>query len=299
MIHPASRSLRRLALGLLAGLSLFSSHLPAQDNTLEWTLWPIPGNVILDGEKPVSGLTFFAIERLMSHLPEVQPVYHLANRPRQQYRLEQGHNICSAPLFRRADTDLNGYFIPFLGSTPIQMVIRRDQLAAYPLVEGRVSLNRLLNETTLRGGVSQFRTYPGPVRDWYPLLEQRDRGYRVSGAQSGENLLLMVSHGRIDFTFELASITRAVGKQMGEDNNLLSVPIDEDRRLIESGIYCTRNAWGLDMARRIDAAIRIMATDPDAMLDLYREWMPEETLSAFEPQLKAYYVARQTREVIF
>mgnify|MGYP002619520218 CR=1 FL=1 len=262
------------------------------DSVLDWALWPIPGAVNLVDGQPRDGIAMEALDLLMARLPELQPRYRLANRPRQQYDMEQGLAFCSMPLLRRADSDQIGYFIPFMASTPIQAVIRQDDRERFPLENGSLSLSRLLADTDLRGGVSGFRTYPTELAAWFSEAQTAGRLESVTGALSGENLLLMVSHGRLDFTFEFATVTRAITRRLAVQAPLLSLPIQEHRELVETGIYCTRSDWGRAMAARLDLAVRQIAAEPGVLLALYERWVPEETYQAFADELRAYYLQR-------
>lgn len=281
-----------LVLALLGGLLC---SLAGHAEPLHWTVWPIPGVVNVVDNRPSDGMTMLAIRQLMRRLPELEADYRLANRLRQQRDMERGEEICSTPLFQRTDTDAYAYFVPFLVSTPIQAVIRQDRLDEFPLTDGRLQLQALLPETPHRAAVSAVRTYPPLLRDWLTTAEQAGRAQRISGSLSGENLLLMVSYGRIDLTFEFATITQAISNQLHTPQPLVSVPLAEEMDLVISGIYCTGTPWGRAMAEQLDQAIRDLLKDPQAyaeLISLYADYLPAETWAAFQNQVIAYYAER-------
>ena len=267
----------------------------SQAEQLKWTVWPIPGIVnVVEGE-PTDGITMLALRQLMQRMPELEPDYRLANRLRQQRDMERGLEFCSTPLFQRPDTDRYAYFVPFLVSTPIQAVVRYDQIEQFPLRGGRLVLSDLLDTTDFNAAVSAFRTYPPLIQAWLGAAEPLGRAERISGSLSGENLLLMVSHGRIDLTFEFATITRAVSQQLQTPIPLVSLPLAEEMELVVSGIYCSGSDWGRSMAERLDQAIRELLQEPlalEQLLSLYAEYLPAETWAAFEPQIRAYFDQR-------
>jgi hypothetical protein len=80
---------------------------------------------------------------------------------------------------------------------------------------------------------------------------------------------------------------------------LVSLPIKEDRKLFETGLYCTRNAWGQAMAQRLDQAVRALAAEPSELLALYNAGMPEETWAAFAPAMAEYYRQRAQTPTVF
>lgn len=259
---------------------------------LEWAVWPLPGMVTVVDGKPTGGTTIEALTMLMQHMPDVPIKYSLANRLRQQQRMKSGDQFCSIPMLRRADSDQLGYFIPFMASTPIQAVVRREDLARLPLVNGHLSLDRLLQETDLQVGISTHRTYPPGIASWLEEAVKLGRAESASGTQSGENLLLMVSHHRLDLTFEFPIIIQSIDEQRSLHEPLVSVPLLEYQDLVETGIYCTRDAWGKAMALRLDGAVRAIAAKPDGFLEFYRQRVPAETYQIFAARLRDYYLHR-------
>ena len=267
--------------------------------TVDWTVWPLPGVVNVVNDKPTDGITMDAMALLMARLPALQPQYRIANRLRQQKMMADGENVCSIPLFQREDSDKFAYFIPFMITTPIQAIVRRDDLERFPMEDGFLSLARLIDETDLHGGLSGFRTYPDPLGAWLTEAVAKKRVKNITGSQGGESLQLMVSHGRLDYIFEFTSISMAMRKGLHMRESLLALPILEDRNLVESGIYCTRNAWGRRMAERLDRAIRELVAEPEALLQLYVSGMPIETYRVFEQDIREYYQERAARMLTF
>lgn len=295
----SQRARFRLWPALALATSFLLHSLTANAETVDWTVWPLPGVVNVVDDKPTDGITMEAMALLMARLPDLQPQYRIANRLRQQKMMAEGENICSIPLFEREDSNEFAYFIPFMITTPIQAIIRRDDLDRFPLEDGFLSLARLIDETDLHGGLSAFRTYPDPLGAWLTEAAARKRVKNITGSQGGESLQLMVSHGRLDYIFEFSSISMAMRKGSHMREPLLALPILEDRNLVVSGIYCTRNAWGQRMAERLDHAIRELSAEPEALLELYVEGMPIETYLVFEQDIRAYYQERATRVLTF
>ena len=130
------------------------------------------------------------VTRQLQSQVAVDALTGLANKAgfmdRLQQDMAQGMDFCAAPFFRRADSDRIGYFVPYVVSTPIQLVIRADALERFAPRGGRVSLARLLEDPALQGGLSSSRTYPD---DLLPLLERGLRNGRlqwIGGASGGQ-----------------------------------------------------------------------------------------------------------------
>lgn len=287
-----AKSLRRRLAGLwLLGICLGALP-PASAEPLPWALLPLPGVVELKDGVPATGLQLDALRLLEGRLPDMQPSYRAANYRRLQQDMAQGMDFCAAPFFRRADTDRIGYFVPYTVGTPIQLVIRRAELQRFPLRNGRVALGELLRDESLRGGLATARTYPEEIRGLlHSGLEQRSLEW-VGGAVGGENLPLMVSVGRLDYSFEFGTIISSLEGDPRLQKPLLSVPLAESMALAESGIYCTRSPWGLRVAGRLDQAIRDLARQPEALLELYRRTLPPQTYQAYGQKIADYYHLR-------
>src|SRR5690606_33040716 len=218
-----------------------------------------------------------ALKLLERQMPEVQPTYRAVSRLRQLRDMGDGLDFCAAPFFHNTDGEKVGYFIPFTLSTPIQAVMRRDQLPRFPLQQGRLPVARVIDTAGLRGAIAAGRTYPLEIR---ALLAQASASGRldiVGGQVGGENLLLMIAAGRVDYGFEFATVIRQMNQRSQVGGALVGIRLQESLTLVESGIYCTRSPWGRRMALRLDAAIRRLAAEPEPLLALYPRWLPQET----------------------
>lgn len=264
----------------------------ARAEPLPWALLPLPGVVELEDGVPVRGMQLDALHLLEARLPDLQSSYRAANYRRLQQDMAQGMDFCAAPFFRRADTDRIGHFVPFTVSTPIQLVVRRDELQRFPLHGERVSLQELLQDPHLIGGLSTSRTYPEEIRELLHGGLESGRLEWVGGATGGENLPLMVSVGRLDYSFEFSSIINSMIGDARLQQPLIAVPLKESLALVESGIYCTRSEWGLRMAGRLDQAIRELSRQPQPILELYRRYMPANTYNVYAEKIAAYYQMR-------
>lgn len=265
--------------------------------TVDWYVWPMPGVVNVEHGQPTDGLAMDVLARVLEHLPRPGR-FHLGNRARLQQDMAQGVSLCSLPLLREARSDAIGYFIPLFASTPIQVVVRQRQLAALPLHEGQLSLAGLLADPALRGGLDKARTYPLKLQRLIEAGVSQGRIRRIATAMSGDNLLLMLAHGRFDFALEYASIIQALRSRQTSGEPLVSVPIREDRELSNIGIYCTRNPWGRQLALQLDGAIRQAFADPAAVLALHAKWLPAESYQAYASDFEAFYRRRVQQPLV-
>lgn len=279
-------------IALLIGLCL---SLAARAEPLSWVLLPLAGVVELEEGRPLRGVQVEALELLEQYLPDMQTSYRTANFSRVRRDMANGLELCAAPFLRDSVGQEAGYFVPFLVATPIQMVIRRADLERFPVQNGRVSLQQTLTDRRLNGGLSVSRTYPREIRG---LLQQGLESSAlewISGPASGDNVLLMISAGRLDYGFEFGTVFAGLSKDPRLQAPLLALPMEEGTELEESGIHCTRGAWGERMAQRLDEAVRELASEPEALLEVYRRHMPAASYAAYAGQIADYYRARAQR----
>lgn len=282
---------------LLLGAVLACCSATTVADVLPWALLPLPGVVdVVDGE-PQGGLQVEALALLQQQMPEMTVTYRSVSRRRLMREMADGVDFCAAPFFLDAPGHEVGHFVPFILSTPIQAVLRRDQRPRFPLVGGRLSLQQTLADPSLRGALAAGRTYPREIQDLLSRARAEGRLTTVGGPVGGENLLLMIAAGRIDYSFEFASVTRQMNERPQVRGALVGVPLLEYHDLVQSGIYCTRSPWGERMAQRLDEAIRRLAADPQDLLLLYPRWVPEETYQAYAGDLARAYRQRSRTPV--
>jgi uncharacterized protein (TIGR02285 family) len=273
--------------GALVGLVLLGCcQQPVLAEPLPWVLFAMPGAVNLRDGKPYDGLVYEYLRMIEPHLEEVQVSYELGNLMRMQKNMDEGRNLCSSANLRSPERDRIGYFIPYLITPPMQVVVRAETYGRLPLRDGRLWVDELL-AADLRGGFFLQRSYP-------PALQARlsarppSNLIAVSIAASTDRTLRMLSHQRFDYTFEYPSTVVNYARSNPESVPLRSVTLADAADLQVVGSYCTRNAWGRAMALRIDAAVRARLSQPEPVLALYRHWLPVESYQAYGAGIEAY-----------
>ncbi len=265
---------------------------PLQAEPLVWGIVPLPGAFNVRDGKLVDGVLFEAMQLLETRLPDVPMVYEILPMTRIEQRMQALEQMCSSGQLQTDDRDRLGYFVPHVASTPMHVLVRRQTLDQLLIENGRVSLDWLLANPYLRGALANTRVYPADIRP--RLLEAQRKGLlpAMGGSLAGENLLLMVSHRRLDYIFEYPVIYTEVMRHFSLSEPLVSVPLRESAALVPLGIYCPRTLWGAAMARRIDEAVRQVTAQPEQLMSIYRRWLPAEVFEHYRPQLLAYLQQR-------
>lgn len=279
------------------GLLLFQA-LPLAAEEIHWQTLPLVGVAELKDGKPADGVVF-AVQRFIEQaLPDYQHRYS-ASAPRRLYHdLEAGQARCSTILLQDELLDRVGYFVPFLPTLPMQLIVRSGMQEKLPLEQGAVSLSRLM-QTRLKGAVVISRGYPVDLR---PLLEQgvaQGLIQSMSSNSSGENLLAMISLGRLDYTLEFPIVIKRYAQDSNLPGRLQGIPILENKALTAAGFYCARTPWGRGIAERLDQVVRAITASPEQLMPLYQTTNDPATLAYYEPDIRAWLEQRATTQTHF
>lgn len=277
---------------LASVLYCLSGALLAQAEELVWGVVPIPGAFnVRDGEV-VDGVLFEAMQLLAKRLPELQMRYEVLPMTRVEQRMGEKGEMCSSGQLQSPERDRVGYFVPHVVITPIHVLVRRQTLDQLLIEDGKVSLDWLFANPYLRGALARSRVYPPDIRQQLQAAMAGGRIQELGGSLAGENLLLMVSHHRLDYVFDYPLIYTEVSRHFSLSDALISVPLRESSQLVTVGIYCSRSAWGAHMARRLDQAVREVAAAPASTMALYKHWLPPEVFAHYHEQLLQFFAQR-------
>ncbi|MEX6504425.1 hypothetical protein [Pseudomonas zhanjiangensis] len=240
-------------------------------------------------DEPGEGFVLDAQRLLERELPELTHQHRASSVRRLERELASGSPICSMTMLRRRERDDVGYFIEYLPVPPMELVIRLESLPESAIENGKISLLKLL-DLPLRGGISPTRAYPLELQDLIKAGVTKGSIEILGSPSLNVNLMAMISHRRLDYTFEFPVITEQYSRIAPLSEPLVSLPMAESQTLITAGLYCPRTAWGRTMAARIDAAARRLAQAPDILLTLYSV----SQRAIYEQQLRDYFRARAT-----
>lgn len=279
---------RLLLLFLLFGLACGARAA----ESLTWLLLPIPGAINLKQGVPDDGMALELLRALEPGLKArgVEVRYEIGNVPRMQQYLELGRQLCSAVNLRSAERDRLALFVPLLVVPPMQLVVRAEDRARLPLENGQVAWQALL-DSGLHGAVHSQRVYPEIVRTSMQQALSDGRLQAVTLSGNIDKHLLMLSHGRFDFTLEFPLVVSQVMRTGQLKAPLAVFPLRQMEQLEVAGTYCTRGPWGEEMARQIDASLRELL-QRQSLEPLYLHWLPAESYQAYQDPIQRFLRAR-------
>lgn len=275
-------------------MALQLSHAAATE--LVWETMPLAGVAELKNGKPADGIIYAAQMLLEEQMPEFSHQYEVSAPKRLVLNMARGKRSCSTSTLRHPDRDAVGYFIPFLPTQPMQLVVRRELLEKLPLLDGQVVLTDLIKTEGLKGIIVGSRGYPSELTELLSKGTQNQSLDVISSTSSGANVIGMIQRRRADYTLEFPIVFNSLLALNEAEGRLLGLPIRENQALSESGVYCSRTVWGKSMAKRIDQAVRHAIVDTDKIMKLYGRFQQG---SDFEDQIKAYLTKRAQQETLF
>ncbi|WP_157275300.1 hypothetical protein [Pelomonas sp. Root1444] len=229
---------------------------------------------------------------LQGRLPGVvfKPV--VANAERSWSLIREHKRACHAGAARTPERERLAYFTNTWLVPPPQLIVRHERQGDLPLDgQGAVDLPALLGDASLRGVVSQGRSY-GPALDAMlgaspanPLLQ------RVFGGDYGSNLLPMLMQDRADYTLDYPNTLVALASRPAADTPLAALPVKGASDPVISGVACPRTPWGRAAIHLIDMALG--TPEGAAMLrDTLRISLPSDTQLAYRDAWDAFFKLR-------
>lgn len=279
------------------GLSL-TLALPLAAEEIHWQTLPLVGVAELKDGKPAEGVVYAVQHFVEQALPEYQHRYSASAPRRLHHDLQAGLARCSTLLLQDAELDRVGYFVPFLPALPMQLVVRADLQESLPMEQGAVSLSRLMHQTRLRGAITASRGYPVELRALLAQGVAQGSIQSMDSNSSGQNLLSMISLGRLDYTLEFPVVIKRY-VQTSNLPSLRGIPIAENRSLSTAGFYCARTPWGRRIAERLDQAVRAITASPEPLMPLYQANNDPVTLEYFKAQLRTWLEQRSRTPTAF
>lgn len=284
-----SRWAAGLALACVAGASRAAEAPPPVVDAITWVV----SNTLAvpDGERlrrPADELT----QWLQARLPAVAFKPVVANAERSWALIREQQHACHAGAARTAERERLAYFTNTWLVPPPQLIVRHEHRAALPLdASGAVDLEALLGDASLRGVVTQGRSY-GPALDAMlgasPVNAQLRK---VFGGDYGSNLLPMLIQGRADYTLDYPNTLVAFASRPAGDTPLAALPVKGASEPVISGIACPRTPWGQAAIRLIDAALG--TPEGAAMLrDTLRVSLPPDTQRAYRDAWDSFFKLR-------
>ncbi|MBS7691589.1 hypothetical protein I0E98_18820 [Pseudomonas lalucatii] len=207
-----------------------------QAETLTWAVLPLAGAAVPQVDGAGEGFVFEAQRQLEEALPELTHRHRISSVQRLDRELASGSQICSMTVLRRSARDGVAYFISYLPVPPWNWSAAR--------AVSRVGTRGRQSPPAEAAGAAVARRHL-PIRAYPPELQASikigittGRIEVLSSPSPDANLMAMISHHRLDYTFEFPVVTEHFSRITPLPEPLISLPILESQELITTGLYC-------------------------------------------------------------
>lgn len=286
----------RPLIGLLMLCAPLAGGAEADRPEVFWNMSPWPGLINVRDGRPEDGIIVVLLRQMVERLPQYRHQYRLNNLSRGLEQLKREPLSCFLPTFPTPERDRHGYYVGLFVAMPHQLVVRSADAPRFAPDGGEVSLRALLRDGRLRGGLIRDRSY-GPILD--PLLQAPEalpQLQRIQTSSAGANLYGMLEHQRIDYLLDYAEVVQYVQRTQGVAQGISLLPLAEANSPYVSGIYCSKNAEGAELVRRLDH----IARRPE-VIELFmaaqKAYIPPRTLAHYQGWLDRFFAQRPDQDL--
>lgn len=231
---------------------------PSSQTAVKRIIWLTPDSTQVGQSRVGFGVADRLVKYVSAQLPDIEHSVVRANAKRSLKMLQQGETACHASLIRSAEREQIAYFSNTLLLTPMQLIVRADKFEALPRdAQGEVDLRKLLADETLRGVLTDKRSY-GEYIDAILATRPENRAvFSHSHGDFGGKLLQMLLADRADYLIDYpTAMDLLLNHSPGSDPQALrNLPIQGASELVVGGVACPRTAWGLAAITQIDRAL--------------------------------------------
>ncbi len=275
------RCISILFVSLLGLIGLFQTSLSADEITWIVTDWP-PFQYQEEGTYKGYGIE---LQRLIeSEMPEYTHRTITANFARITLEIKSKKNVCAFGMFRTPERESYGYFtIPDLLFFPNVIFMEKEAHEEFgkPNI---LSLRTLLSDNQKTLAVQAERSF-GPVID--RIINESKNKNNIEYVYTGnisKNIFKKLILKRIDFTIEYPIEGSFIAEQIGGQDKVVPVLIEEGHTLLFSHTLCPKTPWGLKVRNAINRAL-IKIRNTEEYRNVYEQKLEEHLVPIYR---KAY-----------
>lgn len=261
--------------------------------TIVWNRAYFPPVTIPSGPNAERGFFDNVMNFIIKNMPEYTHEQQTANFKRIMNEMKKEGNSCCPSLYKNAAREqFISFSIPAVVVLPNGLITtekNRDKLKPYLNKNGKISLTRLMDDSSLTLGVSSGRIYSGGI-DAVLKQHQSDQNiYTRSGADVFKGLLAMLFLGRIDYTIGYPTEAQYFSQEKTEYRSYIFYPIEESGIPFTLGyIGCPKTTWGAEVIKNVDGLL-IKHRHTELFLSFYESWLDDATKPMYRSIVNAYF----------
>jgi uncharacterized protein (TIGR02285 family) len=247
--------------------------LPAQaKDKITWAITHFPPFQIRTAPHQGTGSFDGLLQTLNENLTEHEHELAVMTVTRRDEELREGKNVCTPSIFRNAAREKVWEFSkPALLHLDNQLVFLKENAKHFGT--GDVDLEALFKRTDLTGGILAGRSYALAVDP--VIAKYKDSPNLVIRAMPIEQFFEMLLNRNVDylilFTHETAFLADKLKQPVERFGNLHIAGVPP---YIYTHVACSKNAWGKEIIRKVDAVLDKQRSTPDYR-QLSERWYSE------------------------
>ncbi len=264
-----------------------------QNQEISWYRANFPPVTITEGPEAGSGFFDRVTELLIQHMPEYQHNHYEANFRRITAELKNKKQVCCPSLYKTKEREkFISFSIPAMIVLPNVVITKKKlnaELQPYLNKNNRLELGRLLEDKTLRLGISNGRKYSGGIDE---VLNQFNGAENIrvrSGVDVFKGLLNMLFYERVDYIIGYPIEANYFLKDQQKLNELQIYFIDENNIDFTVGhVGCPKTEWGEKIINSVNQVLKDHRQTSEYLI-FYEHWLNDETIPIYREIVKNYF----------
>lgn len=288
----------RLLLTTVTGYCLaFTTPAHAQDNAsaanITWYYSDFAPISIVSGASMGKGYMDRVLKLLAERLPGYHHTFVQGNTMRKLSEIKQQQNTCTEMLKTAERETYVEYSLPVHVILPNGVVTKRKNVPRfqpYMDVDGHLSLEKALQQTGMKLGISSGRSYSEGIDAALKKHSDQPNVITRAGQDLTRGLLQMLINDRLDyalmFPIEMTYITR----ELEITEELVFIPVVETPSYLVDYIGCPKNAWGKKVIREVNTVLE--KSNQTEIPAFYSYWLDGASRARHRHFLKLFYATK-------
>jgi uncharacterized protein (TIGR02285 family) len=243
---------------------------------ITWYTPDYPPSFILTGPNKGKGIVDVFWKGVMERLPEYRHHIVTANMKRIIWALESQRKACAASLFITPERrKFVAFSEPYMFVFPVGVLFLKARYGTFEKLaneKGQLSLQELLNDSGLRLGYSNGRSYHKQVDRIIGELASLENSSKISTNSISYGVVRLLLHRRFDYAVGFSFEAEWLEREYELGDVLEFMPIAEAREVQLNHFGCPDNEWGRRVIADINRVVRQIRTDP-RFYDTYLSWV--------------------------
>jgi len=283
-----------LGIGLILFSFIFFSSAWAKDS-IRWIHVNYLPFGIVDGPNKGKGMLDQITKFMQTRLLEYEHQECVANIIRLLSMLEKEDNACICGLNMTPDRENKFYFsIPAIIFPGVGIVTRKDLIHVIGNTK-RLSLHKLLKNEYLTLGIPADRSFGEKID---PIINKHNKAKNIlyiKGQSLNKSLMEMMMFKRIDYMIARPNEAMYLAKEIGKEDIIINIPLEEAEAYLISYIACSKNERGRQVIHKINQILE-KERNTTQYRALMEKWLDENSIIEFRKIYQSIFFNNRVNE---